>query len=318
MFEKTQKTHWWLLLVLLMGFAACRDQSYLRIDGSSTVFPITEAVTELYYKQNEPMRVVIGVSGTSGGMQKLLRGEIDICNASRPLSVSEAAAFAAQKIDLVEVPVAYDGIVIAVNKENTWANDIKVSELQLLWRTESQGKQLKWSDLRPSWPAEPVSLFGPGASSGTYDFFTSAILGKAGAGRGDYAASESDNILINGIKGNKGALGYFGYTYFRENTDQFKVLSVMNDLQLEAKAVYPSLQNIQSQYYQPLTRKQYLYIRKSALNRPEVAAFLLFYLEQLPALQPVLQFVPLLPSESQGAQNNLLNLLKQHEARKAH
>lgn len=317
MFSKLLKLFAVALLVLLLGFAGCVNQSYLRIDGSSTVFPITEAVTELYYQQEKPMRVVIGVSGTSGGMQKLLRGEIDICNASRAISISEATAFAAQNIQLIEVPVAYDGIVIAVNKQNTWANDIKVSELQKLWQTESQGKNLSWRDLRASWPAEPITLYGPGASSGTYDFFTSAILGKAGAGRGDYAASESDNILINGIKSNKGALGYFGYTYLHENTDQFKVLAVINDQQTQAKAVYPHPNNIQNQVYQPLTRKQYLYVRDEAMQRPEVAAFVLFYLEQLPALQPDLQFVPLTAAESLQAQTSLLNLIKFNEARKA-
>jgi len=306
-----------MLLVLFVGSVSCSNQSSLRIDGSSTVFPITEAVTELYYKQNKSMRVVIGVSGTSGGLQKLLRGEIDICNASRPISMAEAAAFAAQNIRLIEVPVAYDGIVIAVNKENTWANDIKISELRKLWRTESQGKKLSWRDLRESWPDESISLYGPGASSGTYDFFTSAVLGKAGAGRGDYAASESDNILINGIKSDKGALGYFGYAYFVENPDQFKVLAVINDQQTKAIAVYPDPNNIKSQLYQPLTRKQYLYIRETALSRPEVAEFVLFYLEQLPALQSVLQFVPLPPAESLQAQNSLVNLIKSNEARKA-
>lgn len=312
-----QKRSVWLLLVLLTNLVSCSDQSYLRIDGSSTVFPITEAVTELYYKEAKPMRVVIGVSGTSGGMQKLLRGEIDICNASRALSLSEAASFAARNIELVEIPVAYDGIVIAVNKQNTWANDIKVSELKKVWSTESQGKKLLWRDLRKHWPAEPIQLFGPGPSSGTYDFFTSSILGKAGSGRGDYSSSESDNILINGIRSSKGALGYFGYTYFRENSETFKVLALVNDIYPEATAVFPYPDNIQSQRYQPLTRKQYLYIRSSALNKPEVAEYVLFYLEQLPALQSVLQFVPLPASESLQAQNRLIHLIQSNEARKA-
>ncbi|MDP2188688.1 MAG: PstS family phosphate ABC transporter substrate-binding protein [Sphingobacteriaceae bacterium] len=314
---KLHFTHWWWLLVLLAGLSGCGDQSYLRIDGSSTVFPITEAVTELYYKQAAPLRVVIGVSGTSGGMQKLLRGEIDICNASRAISLNEAAAFTAKNIELLEVPIAYDGIVIAVNKENNWAHDITVTELQQLWRTESQGKKIRWRDLRAAWPAQEIILFGPGAKSGTYDFFTSSILGKAGAGRGDYAASESDNILINGIKSNKGALGYFGYTYFKENTDQFKVLAVINDLQPGAQAVYPSPDNIKMQAYQPLTRKQFLYIRRAALSKPEVADFVLFYLQQLPALQSTLQFVPLPEAESLQTQTQLLHLIKSNEARKA-
>lgn len=317
MILKVLKIQSLLWLVVLVGMVGCRDQSYLRIDGSSTVFPITEAVTELYYQQNKPMRVVIGVSGTSGGMQKLLRGEIDICNASRAISVSEAASFAAQDIKLVEIPVAYDGIVIAVNKQNTWANDIKVSELKKVWSTESQGKKLLWRDLRGTWPAEPIQLFAPGPSSGTYDFFTSAILGKAGSGRGDYSSSESDNILINGIRSNKGALGYFGYTYFRENTEQFKVLAVVNDVFPEALAVSPYPDNIQTQRYQPLTRKQYLYVRASALSKPEVADYVLFYLEQLPALQGVLQFVPLPASESLQTQTRLVHLIQSNEARKA-
>lgn len=282
------------LLLAACDYAGNRQaERYIRIDGSSTVFPITEALTEQFYNQQKQYKVVVGVSGTGGGLRKLLRGEIDICNASRPMSEQERQQFESAGLSLLEIPVALDGIVIAVNKANHWADDIKVSELQQLWRTESQGKTMYWSDLRRGWPRLPVVLFGAGPSSGTYDFFTAVVNGKARSGRGDYAASENDHILVKGISGDKGALGYFGYTYFKENEGMLKALPVVNDLaQAQAVAIAPTAENIKLARYQPFTREQFLYVRRDALQRRSVASFLQFYVANIAQLSESLAFIP--------------------------
>ncbi|MFN3529700.1 MAG: phosphate ABC transporter substrate-binding protein PstS family protein [Bacteroidia bacterium] len=286
-----------------------RVENYIRIDGSSTVYPITEAVTELFYEQHKNYKVVVGVSGTGGGLRKLIRSEIDICNASRPMNEDERRLIAEAGIEVLELPVALDGIVIAVNKANDWAQDIKISELQRLWQTESQGKTIRWSDLRPEWPAIPVILFGAGPSSGTYDFFTAAVNKKARSGRGDYAASENDNILVKGISGEQAALGYFGYTYYLESKDALKVLAVINDREVGAQAVYPDSSSIRNFSYRPFTRQQYLYIRIDALQRSAVAEYLVFYLEHVGSLHSSLAFIPLPDAEYRYWQAELAKYL---------
>lgn len=284
---------------LLAWLSACslptareRD-NLIRIDGSSSVFPLTEAITEQYYQAESSHKVVVGVSGTGGGMRKLLRGEIDICNASRPMSAAEKAQFAQAGKSIVELPVAFDGIVVVVHPQNNWTNNIRMSELQRLWRTESQAERTRWSDLRAGWPQKPVVLFGAGQSSGTYDFFTQVVNGRARSGRGDYAFSENDNILVSGVAGDVHALGYVGYNYFVENRNKLKALGIINDFGGEQKAVMPSDSNIAQGRYQPLSRIQYLYVSKEALQRASVRDFLRYYNQSVRELKQLPGFIPL-------------------------
>ena len=284
---------------MLAWLTACslpsqRDKANLvRIDGSSTVFPITEAITEKFYEANPTYKVVVGVSGTGGGMRKLLRGEIDICNASRPITAEERAQFEQKGIDLMELPIAHDGIVVVVHAQNKWANHIKTTELRRLWQTSAQGEKTLWSDLRAGWPPKPVVLFGAGPSSGTYDFFTAAINGRARSGRGDYAFSENDNILVSGVAGEPNALGYVGYGYFAENNDRLKALAVIDDVNGQSMAVAPSLSNIINGSYTPLSRLQYLYVRREAVEVPAVLAYLRFYNAEVRQMRDLTGFIPL-------------------------
>ncbi len=288
-----------LLWNLLAWLTACslpaqRDRnSLVRIDGSSTVFPITEAITERFFEEQPQFRVVVGVSGTGGGLRKLLRDEIDICNASRPISAQEKAQFDAAGIELIELPLAHDGIVVVVHPSNQWANHISLAELKRLWQTSAQGEATRWSDLRKGWPTDRVVLFGAGPSSGTYDFFTEAVLGKARAGRGDYAFSENDNILVSGVAGDKYALGYVGYGYFAENRDRLKALAIDNG---QGEAILPSRANIVAGVYRPLSRLQYLYVRRSALQKEAVLAYLRFYNREISQLEDVPGLLPLADS----------------------
>ncbi|MBA4303732.1 MAG: protein sphX [Sphingobacteriaceae bacterium] len=284
---------------LLAWLSACslpsareRD-NLIRIDGSSSVFPLTEAITEQYYEAKSSHKVVVGVSGTGGGMRKLLRGDIDICNASRPMSASEKQQFEQAGKRILELPVAHDGIVVVAHPQNSWAQNITVSELNRLWRTESQGEATRWSDLRRSWPARPVVLFGAGQSSGTYDFFTQAINGKARSCRGDYSFSENDNILVSGVAGDVHALGYVGFNYYVENSNKLKALGIINDQAGSRTAIWPNDTTIANGSYQPLSRKQYLYVSAEALKRPAVRAFLRYYNQEVRELQQLPGFIPL-------------------------
>lgn len=265
----------------------------IRIDGSSSVFPLTEAITEQYYKDAQSHKVVVGVSGTGGGLRKLLRGEIDICNASRPISSSEKRQFEKANMSLLELPVAHDGIIVVVHPQNSWAQSISINELHRLWRTESQGEATRWSDLRRDWPNRKVVLFGAGQSSGTYDFFTTAVNGKARSGRGDYSYSENDNILVSGVAGDIDALGYIGYNYYQENSSKLKALGIINGAVATAPAVFPTQKNIKEGKYQPLSRKQYLYINKAALRKKAVRDFLIYYNQAVRKMQHLPGFIPL-------------------------
>lgn len=301
---------------MLAWLTACslpsqRDKANLvRIDGSSTVFPITEAITEKFYEASPNYRVVVGVSGTGGGMRKLLRGDIDICNASRPITAEERAQFQEKGIDLLELPIAHDGIVVVVNPQNHWANQISIGQLNRLWRTSSQGEATRWSDLQSGWPAQEVVLFGAGPSSGTYDFFTAAVNGKARSGRGDYAFSENDNILVSGVAGEPHALGYVGYGYYAENSQRLKALAIVNDLHGSTAAVAPTLANIVGGQYSPLSRLQYLYVRREALQQPAVLAYLRFYNAQVRQLGDLTGFIALAPAEYDNWKRKLEEAVK--------
>ncbi len=245
--------------------------TFIKIDGSSTVYPITEAVAEEFQKENKSVRITVGISGTGGGFKRFCRGETDISNASRPIKASEIALCKEHGIEYIEVPVAYDGLSVMVNPANTWANDITVEELNKIWGPDAQGNIKTWNQVRPEWPNQPLALYGPGTDSGTFDYFTEVINGKTAASRGDYTSSEDDNVLVQGISKDKNAMGYFGYAYYIENQDQLKLVAV--------NGVKPSPATINDGSYSPLSRPIFIYVSKKSAKKQEVRDFANFYLE---------------------------------------
>ncbi|MGI8924442.1 MAG: PstS family phosphate ABC transporter substrate-binding protein [Fimbriimonadales bacterium] len=241
-------------------------------DGSSTVFPITEAVAEEFQKLNPGVKVTVGISGTGGGFKKFIASETDIQNASRPIKESEDEAAATAGIEYVELPVAFDGLSIIVNPQNTWATSLTVAELKKIW--EPGSKVNNWSQVRPGFPNRPIKLYGAGTDSGTFDYFTEAICGKEGASRPDYQASEDDNTLVTGVAGDPSALGYFGFAYYSENKDKLKLVGIDNG----NGPVLPSEETINSGTYAPLARPIFIYVAMKSAERPEVRAFVEFYL----------------------------------------
>lgn len=261
----------------------------IKIDGSSTVYPITEAVAEEFRAEQPDIKVTVGVSGTGGGFKKFSRGETDLNDASRPIKEQEASACKENNINYVELKVAYDGLVIVVNKENTWVDHFTVEELKKIWEPEAQEKITMWNQIRPTWPKEKFSLYGPGVASGTYDYFTEAIVGKSGSSRGDYTASEDDNVLVQGTSGDKNGLAFFGLAYYEENKDKLKLVGVDNG----KGVVMPSVQTVKDGTYSPLSRPVFVYVTDAAAKRPEVSSFVNFYLNNAPTLVPDVGYIPL-------------------------
>jgi phosphate transport system substrate-binding protein len=258
----------------------------VQIDGSSTVYPISEAVAEEFRAVQPDVRVTVGVHGTGAGMKKFIAGEIDICDASRGMKEKEAAACKAKGIEFIELSVAFDGLAVIVNPQNTWCDCLTVGQLKELWRPESGVKQ--WKDLNPKWPAKEIKLYGPGTDSGTFDYFTKAIVGEEKASRPDYTASEDDNVLVTGVQSDEFALGYFGYAYYEENKDKLKLLGVDSG----SGCKKPSIATVRDNSYAPLSRPLFIYVRKSALERPEAVAFVKFYLENAAELSTDVGYVP--------------------------
>jgi phosphate transport system substrate-binding protein len=270
----------------------------ITIDGSSTVFPVTEAVAEEFQKANRGMRVTVGISGTGGGFQKFCRGEIDIADASRPITPEEVEACSKGGVQLIEIPVAYDGLAIVVNPKNTWATSITVAELKKMWEPAAQGKVTRWSQVRQGWPDREIHLFGPGVDSGTFDYFTEAINGKQDASRGDYTSSEDDNVIVQGVSGDENALGYFGFAYYDENKDKLTLVPVDDGEEGNGKgAILPSVETVGNGTYRPLSRPIFIYAKVKALDRPEVKSFIDFYLSQGNALVQEVGYIPLKASE---------------------
>jgi phosphate transport system substrate-binding protein len=268
--------------------------SEIRIDGSSTVFPISEAVAEEFQKANRGMRVTVGISGTGGGFQRFCRGETDISDASRPISKSEMTACSGAGINFVELPIAYDGIAIVVNPRASWINDIPVEELRTLWEPAAQGKISRWNQVRAGWPDREIHLFGAGVDSGTYDYFTEAITGKVKASRGDFTSSEDDNVLVQGVAGDEIALGFLPFAYFEENQGRLKLVPVDDGKADNGDGpVAPNLETIKTGTYQPLSRPLFIYVSDKALARPEVQQFVEYYLTEGPALAEEVGYVPL-------------------------
>lgn len=244
----------------------------ITLDGSSTVFPIAEAVAEEFGKANPNMRTpTVGISGTGGGFQKFCRNETDISNASRPIRPAEIEACQKAGIEYIEVPVAYDGIAIVVNPKNTWANNITVAELKTLWAPEAQGKVTRWNQVRTSWPNREIRLFGAGVDSGTYDYFTEATVGKEGASRGDFTSSEDDNVIVQGVASDELALGFLPLAYVEENRERLKIAPVDNGKPDDgAGPITPSAETVRNGSYQPLSRPLFVYVARKAADRPEV------------------------------------------------
>ncbi len=263
----------------------------ITIDGSSTVYPLSEAVAEEFRGEAPEVRVTIGSSGSGAGFKKFARGESDISDASRSIKQNEIDACKEANIEYHELRVALDGIAIVVNKENDWIESITTEELKMIWEPSSRVN--KWSDVRPEWPNEGIELFGPSTAHGTYDFFTEEIVGESGASRPDYNAVSDYNVAVQGISNNKFTLGYFGLAYFSENSDKLKLVGVDNG----SGPVLPSLATVGDGSYSPLARPLFIYIKRSALEREEVKAFVAFYLENAAALSEAIGYIPLSESE---------------------
>jgi phosphate transport system substrate-binding protein len=263
----------------------------IKIDGSSTVFPVAEAVAEEFQlAERGAARVTVGLSGTGGGFKKLCRGDTDIANASRPILAEEMEACRASGIQYMELPVAFDAITVVVNPKNDWVKSLKIADLKKIWEPAAQGKILRWNQVRPEWPDEPLMLFGPGADSGTFDYFTEAVMGKAKASRGDYTASEDDNVLVQGVEHNTNALGYFGFAYYISHQERMRAVPIE---QPNGTAVLPSIEAVIDGSYQPLSRPLFIYPSAAAAQRPEVHRLLEFYLNEGPTLVAEVGFVPL-------------------------
>src|SRR4030067_124512 len=283
------------------------EDRIIKIDGSSTVYPVTEAVAEEFQKAKKgSIRVTVGISGTGGGFKKFCRGETDISDASRPILKKEIDVCKEQNIEYIELPVAYDGLAVMVNPKNTWVRSLTVDDLKKMWEPAAQGTITKWNQVRPEWPDAPLKLFGPGADSGTFDYFTEAIAGKSKASRGDFTASEDDNVLVQGIAGDKNALGYFGLAYYEENKSKLKVVPVVNPA--TNKEVTPSLQTVMDGTYSPLSRPLFIYINKASLSRPEVKEFVNYYLKNADKLTKQVKYVPLPENAYKLAQERFIKM----------
>jgi phosphate transport system substrate-binding protein len=277
-----------LLAELTLGLYACGGGStrpaqeggeagptLITVDGSSTVFPIAEAVAEEFGKAHPDSRTpTVGISGTGGGFQKFCRGETDISNASRPIRPAEIEACQKAGVEYIEVPVAYDGLAIVVNPKNTWASTMTVDELKTLWSPDAQGKIMRWNQVRSTWPNREIRLFGAGVDSGTYDYFTEATVGKEGASRGDFTSSEDDNVIVQGVASDELALGFLPLAYVEANRDKLKLVPV-DDGKADngAGPITPSSQTVRDGTYQPLSRPLFVYVSRKAAERPEVQEF---------------------------------------------
>lgn len=275
--------------------AANAVEKIIKVDGSSTVYPITEAVAE-EFQNAKKVKVTVGISGTGGGFKKFCRGETDVSNASRPILKKEMDDCKAAGVQFIELPVAYDALTVVVSPKNNWVKSLTVEELNKMWAPAAQTNVKSWNQINPNYPDRPLKLFGPGADSGTFDYFTEAIVGKAKSSRGDYTASEDDNVLVSGVSGDAGALGYFGYAYYDENKDKLKAVPISP--KAGAPAVLPSAASVQDASYQPLSRPLFIYVNlNSATSKPEVKAFIDYYLANAAQLTKEVKFVALPANE---------------------
>jgi len=284
--------------VALIGAQSAQAQ-VIKIDGSSTVYPITEAVAEEFQKaKKNAIKVTVGISGTGGGFKKFCRDETDVSNASRPITKSEMELCKAAGVEYVEMPVAFDALTVVINPKNAFLKQATVEEMKMLWEPAAQGKITKWNQINPAWPDAPIKLFGAGADSGTFEYFTEAMVGKAKSSRGDYTASEDDNVLVQGVSRDVNAIGYFGYAYYAENKAKLKALPIVNPK--TGKAVEPSAANVENGTYAPLSRPIFIYVKAKSLEKPEVKEFIEFYMKNGATLTKEVKYVPLPASAYTG------------------
>ena len=270
----------------------------IKLDGSSTVFPIAEAVAEEFQIQKRgKVHVTVGIAGTGGGFKKFCRGETDISDASRPITKEEMAACAAAGVKYIELPIAFDALTVVVNPSNTWVKSLTVAQLKTIWEPGAQGRVNNWSQVAAGFPSEKMMLFGPGTDSGTFDYFTEAVNGKAKASRSDYTASEDDNTLVQGVENNKGGLGYFGFAYYAAHKDKLRAVPIDGG----KGPVMPSMENVINATYQPLSRPLFIYVKDSAAGRPEVQEFVQFFLTKGADLVKEVGYIPLPASAYQTA-----------------
>jgi len=285
----------WLAVLAMACVPGCGrvEEKFVRIDGSSTVYPITEAVTEEYLTQTRgAVKVTVGVSGTGGGFKKFCRGETDVSNASRPIMAEEMKACREAGIEYVELPIAFDAITVVVHPQNDWADELTVAELKKMWEPAAQGVIEDWRQVSGRFPARSLKLAGPGADSGTFDYFTEAVVGRPKSSRGDYLASEDDNVIVQFVSRDHGALGYFGLAYYLENADKVKAVRIKKDE--SSPAVAPSVEAVKSGTYQPLSRPIFLYVNAaSARDKPQVREFVEFYLQHAAELAREVGYVDL-------------------------
>ncbi len=286
-----------MLLSLMMVFVAFNASAEVeslkgtvKVDGSSTVFPITEAVAEEFghVPQFRKVRVTVALSGTGGGFKKFCIGETDINDASRPIKTKEIDKARKNNIRYMELPVAYDGLSVVLNKKNDWVDYLTVAELKKIWEPGSKVKT--WKDIRPTWPDKKILLYGPGTDSGTFDYFTEVINGKSQASRSDFTKSEDDNVLVKGVAGGLYSMGYFGYAYYIENQDKLRAAPIK---QGDKEPVLPSLETINTGTYAPLSRPIFIYVNLKSAKRPEVKEFIRFYLKNAPQLAKEVGYIPL-------------------------
>lgn len=286
-----------LLLTLLglgYGLSPAQGQaqasSVVKLDGSSTVFPISEAVAEEFQKSTRgSVRVTVGISGTGGGFKKFCRGETDIQDASRPISADEMEECHKHGVQYFELPIAFDAMTLVTSPKNTWLQSLTLPELKRMWEPSAQGKITTWKQINPMWPDEPLKLFGAGSDSGTFDYFTEAVVGRAKSSRGDYTASEDDNTLVQGISADKAAMGYIPYAYYPPNKQKLKLIGVDNG----QGPVLPSRETVENGSYRPLSRPLFIYVGKKSAERPEVKQFVEFYLKEGLKLAEQVKYVPL-------------------------
>ncbi len=276
------------------GAETSGDAALVQIDGSSTVFPVCEAVAEEFQlSQNGKVHVTVGISGTGGGFKKFCRGETDVSNASRPILKDEMEEAKKNGIEFIELPICFDALTIVVHKDNDWLESISVDDLKKMWEPSAAGTITHWNQINPKWPNEKLALFGAGADSGTFDYFTEAVNGKAKQSRGDYTASEDDNTLVQGISGNKHALGYLPYAYYEPNKDKLKAVPVTWSKNKSPDPVAPNMENVLAGTYAPFSRPLFIYVNKKAAAKPEVKSFVEFFLENGGSLAKEVKYLPL-------------------------
>lgn len=290
--------------------AAPASGEMIKIDGSSTVYPITEAVAEEFGNKNSEIKVTVGISGTGGGFKKFCAGETDISDASRPIKQTEVELCKTNGIEYVELPVAFDALSVVIHPKNTWAKTMTVTELKKIWEPEAQGKITKWSQVRAGWPDKEIVLFGAGVDSGTYDYFTEAVVGKEHSSRGDFTSSEDDNVLVNGVAGNENAMGFFGMAYYLENKGKLSAVAIDDGKSDNgAGPQLPSVENVIKGVYQPLARPLFIYASKKALEKKTVKDFVAFYLDNTSKLSSEVGYVQLPNDVTSLAKNRFEGLL---------